>query len=496
MPWVLLPLLPLLTYYGRITESITLWPACLLVPVAVWLGRRFGTQGVFVTAIGMLAALLPAYRVDGAEFGGAPDIYVMALWACLAAAKDDPLRGLIGAGGLFRSPAFFVLALVVLPVSIWLGVHDFEDGASMSLYAGLRPLLLFGLLLFGLAGLPTRLAVAGLVAATIAGIAVSRFQVDEMLSQAIGAGIDPEAPWVNRFSLQYRWDDVAALVTGLACFFAGRTLKDWRAGARTGAGLWRRPMLAVAGLTLLAVAGTLVGQWMPDVPEALAPLGVYGDYYALPVASFMAGFLRRHLGVAAAFGLLLALLIGSNAAAYVLDRGIAAVSLEQPLLVLAFGTMGLRLRGVVDGGATTFKGMRWLQYAILVGGALAILTSSSELIDLAKAALLALGAALVGVLAQWLRGRLDAVGIKITGEAWLPFLVLLALTAGLAGNIEGILAVLTEALDDLDFPPGLIAIGALVLLHVPVALLAAAFARCLPKVWADIKAIRGASRSA
>ena len=310
-----MPLLPLLTYYGRLTDGVTLWPAWLLVPAAAWLGRRYGAQGVVATAIGALAALLPTYYADGMEFGGAPEVYVVALWVGIAAAAPDPLPALIGSGRFFRHPASFILALLLLPLSLWLGTHEFEEGASLSLSLGLRPLLLFALLLFGLAGLSTPLAMAGLVAATIAGVMLGVFQLDEALSQAVSAGIDPDAPWLNRFSLHYRWDDLATLATGLACFCAGQTLQRWRTGACNGVGPWRQPLLTAAGLTLLGCCGSLVQQWVPDLPEGAAPLGLYGDYFALPIAAFMAGFLRHHLGIAVVLGLLIAIIGGEFAAA-------------------------------------------------------------------------------------------------------------------------------------------------------------------------------------
>lgn len=491
MPWMLVPLLPLLTYYGRITDGITLWPAWLLVPTAAWLGRRHGVQGVTAIAIGALVALLPTYYADGMEFGGAPEVYVVALWVAIAAARRDPLPALIGTGRLFRHPPVFLLALLLLPLSIWLGTHEFEEGATLSLALNLRPLLLFALVLSGLAGLATPLATAGLVAATIAGVILQVFHIDEIVSQAIGADFDPYAPWFNRFSLQYRWDDLATLVTGLACFFAGRTLQRWRAGLREGAGPWRQPLLAAVALTLLGACGPLVRQWAPELPEIAAPFGLYGDYFALPLAAFMAGFLRHHLGIAVTLGVLLALIGGDIAGAYFLERGGIGFGIEQPLLVLAFGTMGSRLRDQLDGTTTTFKALRWVQYAILVGGVLALLTSWSDLVDLAKAVLMAVAAALFGIAAQWLRRKLEQRGISITGEGWLPFLALLAVTLFLALNFMPILAVLTEALDDLDMPPAMIAAGTLLLMNVPVALLAAGYAKCLPKVWRDLQAMRG-----
>lgn len=491
MPWVLLPLMPLLTYFGRITEGMTIWPAWLLVPVAVWLARRFGLPGLIVTIIGAAAALLPIYQTDGGAFGGAPEIYVSALWVGIAALAADPLRGLIGGGRLFASWAVFVLALALLPQSVELGGHDFDDGARLSIYVGLRPLLLFALVLFGLAGLSPRIAIAGLVIATAAGIAISHFELDQAFSDALALWVDPTSLWINQVSARYRWDDLATLFTGVACFYAGRTLMDWRASRREGSGFWRRPYLAVGALTLLAVSGNIIGQLVPNPPAAFDPLGLYGDYYALLIASFMAGFLRQYLGVAVTLGLLLALLAGSNTAAYVLERGGAALAIEQPLLVIAFGVLGLRLRDLLDRETTTFKAAKWLQYAILVGGALSIVTSMSDLLDLAQAVMVAVGAAILGGAAHWLRGKLALADIRITGDGWLLLLVQLAATLFLALNFHPILAIVTEALDDLDLPSGMIAAGTLVLLNVPVALLAAGFAKCLPEVWRDVVTIRG-----
>ena len=496
MPWELLPLLPLLTYYGRIAEGIEIWPACLLVPAAAWLGRRFGTPGIVVTAIGALAALLPLYQTDGGEFGGAPEVYVIALWVAIAAAARDPLQALIGTGSVFRKPAVFVLLLALLPLSIGLGALELEDGGRLSFYLGFRPLFLFALLLFGLADFPPRFAALGLVVATTAGAAIRHLQLDAALSAAIGAQVDPGAAWFNGFNLSYRWDDLAGLLTGLACFHAGRTLMEWRAGRHDGAGFWRQPYLAIGGLTIVALAGTLVRQLPVLLPAEVDFLGLHGDYYALLIASFIAGFLRHHLGVAAALGLLLVLLAASNAAAFMLGQGGLSLAVEQPLLVLAYGIVGLRLRDLLDGKTTAFAAKGWVQYALLVVAGLSIVTSISDLLDLAQAVLVAIGAAIFAGIVQWLRRRWVLAGIRITGEGWLLLAVLLAATVFLVLNLRPIMAMLTEALDDLDLPAGMIAAGTLVLLNVPVAFLVAGYAKCLPKVWNDLKAIRAGAGGA
>jgi hypothetical protein len=491
MPWVLLPVLPLFTCYWRIIADVTLWPSYLLVPLAAWLGRRYGVHGIITVAVGGIAALLPTYQANPADVGGMPDLYIIALWVSIACAAQDPLRGLIGNGGLFRNPIAFAAALVLFPISLSLGTHQFEDGGMLSLWIGLRPLLLFGLFLFGLAGFPPKGAIIGLVVATIIGIGIRQFEIDERISTTIAAQLDPEAPWFNNFSIRYRLDDLAGLVTALSYFFAGRLVDRRRAGVAAESAFWRHPYLTIIGLTLLASAGIAVGLLLRSLPPAFERLGVYGDYYALPIAAFLAGFLLHYRGIAINFGLFVAMVAGGNIAAIYLGPASLSASLEQPLFCLAFGMLGLRLRDLLDGTTTTFKAKRWVQYAGLVLGILAIVTSSSEVANLAKAIAIAVGGALLALLAQWVRRVLDRRGILIAGDGWLLLGAIVVVLIWIAFNLSALAAMAMELAEDWDMPGGLTILMMIVLLNIPLALLAAGLAKCLPKVWSDIRLMRG-----
>lgn len=491
MPWVLLPVLPLFACSWQILADVGVAPSYLLVPLAAWLGRRHGVQGVIAVAVGGIAALFPTYQAGPVNVGGMPDLYIIALWVSIACAAADPLRRLIGGGKLFRSPIAFALMLVLFPISLSLGGHQFEDGGALSLWVGLRPLLLFGLFLFGLAGFQPRRAIAGLVLATIIGIAIRYFEIDDQVSAVVAAQFDPDAPWINNFSVYYRLDDLAGLATGLGFFFAGRLVDRRRANAAAESAVWRHPYLTIVGLTLLASVGIAVGLLLRSLPPVFERLGIYGDYYALPVAAFLAGFLLHYRGIAINFGLFVAVIAGGNLAAIYLGPASLSASLEQPLFCLAFGMLGLRLRDLLDGTTTTFKAGRWVQYAGLVLGILAIVTSSTEVANLAKAIAIAVGGALLALLAQWVRRALDRRGIRIAGDGWLLLGAIVVVLIWTAFNLGALAAMAMELAEDWDMPGGLAIIVMIVLLNIPLALLAAGLARCLPKVWGDIRLMLG-----
>lgn len=491
MPWLLLPILPLFTCYLAITDGLEVWPAYLLIPVAAWLGRRYGRHGIIAVAIGTAAALLPTFDLGPFAFGGTIGLYVIALWVSIACAAQDPLHALIGGGRLFRSLSLFIGALIVLPISVSIGLHELEDGDALRFPLTLQPLLLFSLFLFGLAGFPPMHAIAGLTAAAILGMAIRFFGVDDILSTQLANPADPDAAWIGDFSFSYRLDDLAALVTSLAYFFTGRLLEQWRAADQLGSSLWRHPYVTVCALTILAALGTIAPQLLPPLPTIADPTGIYGDYYALIIASFLAGLLLRHAGIAICLGLFVALIAASNAAAFMLGRGSLSVSLEQPLICIAYGALGVAARALLVGAPIAFKAKRWVQYGVLVLGVIAIVTSSSELIELATVLLIAIGGALLALVTQWVRRQLELRGIRITGEGWLPFAAILAILGWIAFNARAIASTLLHVAENWDISLGPAIVMMIVLLHVPAALLAAGLARCLPKVWSDIKLLTG-----
>ncbi|MEZ5831140.1 MAG: hypothetical protein R3D05_08160 [Dongiaceae bacterium] len=487
MPWLILPILPLFTCYLAVTSGITVWPAYLLVPVAAWLGRRYGRHGAITVAAGAVAVAFLDFELGPFAFGGALGLSIVAIWIAIVCSKPNPLDALAGGAKPFRSLALFVVALVVLPISKSLEIHEFDQGGALRLSVALQPFFLFALFLFGLAGFPPRRAVIGLAAATFAGMAIRIFRVDAALLEMLNNATEPESTWFRDFWFRYQLNDLGALATGLASFFTGRLVERWRAAGRLSSGLAQHPYLIVGGLSLLAALGTLATQLLSPLPEVAQLTGLNGDYDALIVASFLAGLLLGHRGTAFCLGLFVLLIGASNALAFWLDRGVLAVDIEQPVICLAYGMLGVAARVLLTGAPIPFAGKRWVLYGALVLAIAAIATSSSELYELAIAIATALGGAVVALLVKWLRRKLNLRGITITGEGWLPLAAIIVVVAWAVLNSGIIAAALLDLADEMDISGGAAIVVAVVLLHIPLAALIAGLATCVPKVWGDIR---------
>jgi hypothetical protein len=149
------------------------------------------------------------------------------------------------------------------------------------------------------------------------------------------------------------------------------------------------------------------------------------------------------------------------------------------------------VRELADGAAVPFMAKRWVQYAILIAGILAIVTSASEIIDLVTTLAIAIGGALLAVAAQWFRRKLERRGIRITGEGWLMLATIVVVVAWAALNARAIASRLFLMAEDWDMSEGMAMVAVIVLLHIPLAFLAAGLAKCLPKVWSDIRSLAG-----
>ena len=61
----------------------------------------------------------------------------------------------------------------------------------------------------------------------------------------------------------------------------------------------------------------------------------------------------------------------------------------------------------------------------------------------------------------------------------------------IAFNLSALAAMAMGLAEDWEMPGGLAIVMMIVLLNIPLALLAAGLARCLPKVWSDIRLMLG-----
>ncbi|MBK8157384.1 MAG: hypothetical protein IPK59_00715 [Rhodospirillaceae bacterium] len=469
MPWVLVPLLPLLLYSSPVFAGVSLSLPYLFIPIAALLGRRYGSAGFMTVLLGGVLALAPYLETSGGTFGGGIDIYLIGLWVCRATLSTDPVGALIGSNTFWRSPWLFTAVVILLPLSLFFGRHDLQDDIVAEIYFPLLSLFFLALFVQGLAGIRTIWVVGGLAAATLIGI-------------LLGIGQLPPAGVVE---VRYHLDDLATFAVGLGYFFAGRivaSMDDTR-------NPWQHPYLTIAGFVLLAVLPQLTWAYLPELPPSAGYVGFYGQHLALPLAALMAGYLLGYGGIGYALVVTIILLAIANAGSLLLAQRGLWVNAEQLIFCVAFGFLGVRLRDVQTGKARAWPGGRWYVYGLLVLLCLPALFSWDELLKFVWPFVAAFGAALLAVCVEWLRRRLKLQDVTLTGEGWLKLAIAIGVLAAIAVNARTLFDGLLGEADALDLPIEIALPAILVILHLPLAYLARVLGEVWPKIADDVRSV-------
>ncbi len=430
--WIWLPLLLVVSLRWSVAGSLTLAAAELAVPVAAFLGYRFGHRGIWITALGGL--LLPVgFRFQALASVPRLDIYLAALLVCFLAASSKPLR--LWLARWRASPCFF-LAFLLLPLAVGLLGGEF---GSLVLFLALRFSALFFLFAFlaGVSPISGRLFVMTLAGFTLAGMLLEAVGLPQDGREFFG-GPKAELPLVGMMDLRYLWatyglNSPASWLAGIGYFHAGRMLRRMLAG-----GFSERPGPAVWGAVLLLALVGVGGELNRFAAQALAGANVssfmlvLGSFYALIGAALLGGLLLRWCGVMAVFSLVM-LFWGVDAA---LRSGLDFsqvrlwMPLEEPLAVLGFGMLGIALRHLALHIDTPWWSPRWTGFALL----LALLTASfiaeaQGFWDVVWAVLVFFGSLGLALVLAWLRERLLGWLPRHGGWSALANLLLLTLLA-------------------------------------------------------------------
>jgi len=302
-------------------------PAYLAVPIAAYLGQRYGRRALWLVALGGLPLAPPLEWYTFVSLPSALDVYLVALAVCALAADEHPLAERAPRFG----PPLLAAALVVMPWTM--SIYGFELAEMrIGVVFGFIGLLWFLLFLLGWSVFPARQAVAALA-----------------LAAAVGMVFDMIMPEVGRhLAWEYRLDSPAAFLIGIAYFATGRL---WALMLRTRtvplppAHAYGAVLLVAAvalGYTVNRAALNAIGFEAHALPRwgyvLGAPLG-------LPIAGLLGGLLLGQRGIAVAV-LAVPVFWALDAFAlsgFRLPLNEFAAALHQPLAVLAFGLLGLAM---------------------------------------------------------------------------------------------------------------------------------------------------------
>jgi len=415
----------------------------VLLPVSVFLGRRYGRRAVVVVALGGLVLVVGA-SVPPVLCAHHLDVVLASMLVCALAAAPGGWFDAAVARGHALSLAWLLL---LCPWS--LGIAHLRLGnVDVSLGFRLECLLYVGLFLVGLARRPALRVLPAVAAAAFAGMLLEMAKLPADARDLLG-GPRAELPLLGLTDLYGLWlhnefDSPTDFLAAAACFLAGgyvaRVMRGERALRRSwllGAGI-----LGLAVLTLGAgIEGAVLGRL--ELARQ-AHLSLFGSIYALPLAALLAGMVFGRGGILA-----LALLVS---AAWAVEGWIAArgnpedleiaVVLHQPANVAGFGVLGLALRDAVLGTRTAWWSVRWTWRTLLVTFCFLLLLKPESGLEV----LLAVGVGIVAAVVAGLvaRLRLHFLGPTATEHrGWWALAVvfmLVGMVRTLPASIEGALS--------------------------------------------------------
>lgn len=380
VPWSLSIVFLLLSYRSPAFAGFQAELQLLAVPLAAYTGRRYGVHGVIAIMLGaMLAIALPLWFAPAGMnflsvwlrpvlFGAVSailSVLVHSGWGSLGYTSGILLSSLIVAwiAGqpqpiavmlVKRVAPIWILVLIVLLSTVIDGWHEDRGGdIRVSIWYG--PFAALGILVF-LLGLSktNRKSVFRIIGAiTVVGVMFAIHSA--FVGHGNATNYQDTAPWLERlfgvpWHISFRLSQPATYFLLAACFFVGNYLRKLASSAPADTGVWRQPYLIVIALILLWGAGFLE-QALFARTDLSIHLSFMGEYLALPLAGLVAGLLMRHRGIT--WCILLALVVSGVAMGFgiVFDRS-WRVALEAPLVVWAYGILGVHLRSLAIEAAT------------------------------------------------------------------------------------------------------------------------------------------------
>ena len=114
-----IPVLLMLTYASPIINGFNFYFLLAFVPLAVFLGHRYGSAGLITVALG--GALLPlGFAGAFGLFGGQLAIYILSLWLCAIFASGKDIKEVLSKSDIFQNPSVITgvlfASLIFLPI--------------------------------------------------------------------------------------------------------------------------------------------------------------------------------------------------------------------------------------------------------------------------------------------------------------------------------------------------------------------------------------------
>lgn len=372
--WFWLPLILLLSCHIRLPEVILSAP-WLVLPLALWLGQRYGKMGLVVVALGGLGLPLDiSYKFIALP--GHPDVYLAALFLAWLASRPEPLQRL-ACSSLPPWALPLILGLLALSLELWGQKYN----SDIELRVLLHFKVLFYLFVFslGLSRVRLSLVLGSLLTVTLIGMLLDVLHLPRDAAVWLDA-YQADLSLLGLTELKYLklgfiLDTPAVLLTATGYLLFGRSLRDAQS-AETQQFLHLGIAVALMlGLLLLGL-GRELNLWLvntlvePDYHSWKLPAfwRWFGVAEAIPLAALIAGRYLGYLGLVALLAGVVAMwgLEGWLRADFELSKIRLYISLSIPLYVFGFGSLGVQIRELIEHRTVPWWSNAWAFYLLLV----------------------------------------------------------------------------------------------------------------------------------
>jgi len=419
----------------------------VIIPLAAWIGVSYGRSGFKAVLFGSL--LLPfGLTWETVRFGMDLDVYLIALLFCRIGASHRPLLAWVPN---FRANALFYAAFIVLPVSVGFYGADLIESIRLTLGFNFNALFLLFLFALGMSGFSHKRLIITLAAATILGIVLEMADLPKSAHQLLDAD-QAELPLLgltdlHSIYLRYLLDSPVDFLTGLGYFLGGRYFKTFmETSERKTLATW--PACGVILLvSIIALGGRLNWFVASSVLDSSPQPYLYfmGSAMALILAGFMAGLLQNRRGIA--------LVLGCVVISWIVTGPLSGrfyyvtLYMYQPLYVIAFGALAIKIRDRLTGRNTVLFPKRWVIYFVLLVVVLvSLLAETDTMIETVVLLLVGVVATVLALLASKIRKKLAGIQAGEHG-GWLSLFGFLALAWLAWEHLEGIAESLRTLLD-------------------------------------------------
>ncbi len=373
--WAWLPLILLLSCHVQLADMVKLSAPWLILPLALWLGQRYGRMGLAVVALGGLG--LPLYfSYDFFILPAYPDIYLAALYLAWLTGRPEPLLRLTSS----TLPAWalpLILGLLALSLGLW--GERYSGDIKLQAVLHFRALLYLFVFSLGLSRVSLGVALGSLIGVTLFGVLLEGLQLPRDAAVWLGA-IRADLPLLGLTELKYLklafiLDTPAELLAATGYLLLGRTLRGAQPATKKQT-LYTGLAAVLLGLLLLGL-GRELNLWLvnavvdPDY-RRFWKLPTYWRWFgaaeAIPLAALIAG---RYLGYPGLVALLAGVVVmwgleGGLRAGFELPQFRPYISLSTPLYVFGFGSVGIQIRALLEHRTVPWWSNAWAFYLLLV----------------------------------------------------------------------------------------------------------------------------------